>query len=71
MNVDNILDWEVDFVSCDWIDKDYECGNEFNSIIVIDESVDIEKMFMKYEYNLIGSCDFIKQFFYWTLYKKI
>ena len=58
--VDNILDYELDCVDYDWIERDFECGNEWNSIIVIDESVDIEKMFMKYEYNLIGSCDFIK-----------
>ena len=68
--VDNILDYELDCVDYDWIERDFECGNEWNSIIVIDESVDIEKMFMKYEYNLIGSCDFIKQFFIGYYIKK-
>ncbi len=53
--VDNILDNELssDDVEYNWIERDFECGNEWNSIIVVDENVDIEKMFEKYNYNVV------------------
>lgn len=52
--VDNILENELssEDIEYDWIERDFECGNEWNSIIVVDGSVNIKDMFKKCNYNV-------------------
>ena len=48
----DIIDYEVDSMEkC--VEREFDCCNENNSIIVVDESVDIEKKFGKYNYNVV------------------
>lgn len=51
----NILDWELEkeLIEFNWIEREFECCNEWNSIIVVDESINFEEEFKLCNYNLV------------------